>query len=187
MFTSYVNEPKDFCFESQDPDEVVHLLIRKHPITNIGWIISSIILVIFPLVLMTVFANLKINTFQYIAADIQIMVLLLWYLLTMFMTFQSFLIWYFNVYIITDKRLIDIDFSGLWKKRISETSFGQIEDATYQTDKFWHILFDYGDIFVQTAAEKSEFEFASIPKPAIVHDKFTDLVEEFKKKHGNKH
>jgi hypothetical protein len=187
MFSSYIVKPKDIQFESQSADETVHFLLRKHPITNLGWILSSILLVFFPLFLMVVFSSFNINTFKYIDADIQIMGLLIWYMLTMFMTFESFLIWYFNVYIITDKRLIDIDFSGLWRKRISETSLGQIEDATYQTHKFWHILFDYGDIEVQTAAEKTEFEFSSIPKPSIVHDKFTDLVEAFKKKNGNKY
>ena len=186
MFNSYLEKPKSVRFESQQEAEILYFLLRKHPITNLGWMILSIIMVLLPVFLITMFAGLGINTFQYVEANVQALILVLWYLLTMFFTFESFLIWYFNVYIITNKRLIDVDFKGLWTKRISETALSQVEDATYETSKFFHILFDYGNIFVQTATEKSEFEFNSIPKPGIVHDKFTDLVENFKKEHGHK-
>ena len=184
MLSSYIERPKNIRFESQGQQEILYYLLRKHPITNLGWILMSLLMVFLPVFFMYSFSRLGINTFNYVEADIQALFLILWYLVTMFFTFEAFLTWYFNVYIITDKRLIDIDFRGLWNKRVSETSLAQIEDATYETSKFLHILFDYGNISVQTAAEKGEFEFHSIPKPGIVHDKFTDLVEDFKKQHG---
>ncbi len=184
MLKALIERPTDTTFESQQADETVYFLLRKHPITNLGWIINSIILVLLPPAIMAILMSNDINTFDYINPRLQMVFILLWYLVIMFVTFESFIDWYFNVYIITDKRLIDVDFKGLWNKRISETSLGQIEDATYQTNRFWQILFDYGDISVQTAAEKTEFEFNAIPKPGLVHDKFTDLVEEFKNKHG---
>lgn len=175
--------PTNLQFESQEPSETVHFLLRKHPITNLGWILGTILMIILPLILMTLFSSININTFEFIRPKTQLILLMLWYLLTMFFAFEAFLKWYFNVYIITDKRLIDIDFRGLWRKRISETSLGQIEDATYETNRFFHILFDYGNILVQTAAENTEFEFESVPKPGLVHDKFTDLVEQYKNEH----
>ncbi len=184
MFESIIEKPKDLTFESQESGETLYFVLRKHPITNIAWIITAIFLVLLPPIIMVILMSNGINTFEFINPGIQMVVLLLWYLVTMFITFESFLTWYFNVYIITDKRLIDVDFKGLWTKRISETSLGQIEDATYETHKFLHVLFDYGHIFVQTAAQKTEFEFHDIPKPGLVHDKFTDLVEEFKKTNG---
>lgn len=185
MLNSYLERPKNISFESQQEGETLHFLLRKHPITNLGWFLSSIFMMLLPLFVIYAFTRFQINTFVYVKAPTQALLLIIWYLLTMFFTFESFLSWYFNVYIITNKRLIDVDFRGLWSKRISETALSQIEDATYETSKFWHIFFDYGNIFVQTAAEKSEFEFHSIPKPGIVHDKFTDLVEIYKKDHGN--
>jgi len=74
-----------------------------------------------------------------------------------------------------------VDFTGFWGKRISEASLDNVEDATYETNNLLHILFDFGNISMQTAAEKPEFEFKSIPRPALVHDKLTDLVEARKK------
>lgn len=180
FFDAILERPRNVQFESQESDEELHFLLRRHPITNLGWIITSIIFILLPLIGMLLAGNYFDNPFAIVPARYQLVGIILWYLATMLYTFESFIVWYFNVYIITDKRLIDVDFRGLWGKRISEASFDTVEDVTYSTHKFWHILFDYGDIFLQTAAEKTEFEFHSIPKPGRVHDKLTDLVEDYK-------
>lgn len=180
IFKSLEEHPKNIHFESQEPGEQVHFLLRRHPITNLKWIIASIAAIIAPPAVMTFLINGVDNPFALIPAKLQLMSIIIWYLLVLLLTFESFLIWYFNVYIITNKRVIDVDFIGFWGKRISEASLDNVEDATYQTTKLLHILFDYGNIFMQTAAEQREFEFHSIPKPGLVHDKLTDLVEQFK-------
>lgn len=185
IFNSFLYHPKNIHFESQEEEEKVHFILPRHPITNLEWIISSIIMLFVPLVAMEILQQFDINSFQYFPAKYQIICILLWYLLTLVFTFESFLIWYFNVYIITNKRLVDIDFKGFWKKRVSEAAFDSVEDVTYETNNFLHILFDYGNILMQTAAEKTEFEFDSIPKPGLVHDTLTNLIEAYKKEHGN--
>lgn len=185
FFNAILQKPRGIRFESQEKEEQLYFLLRRHPITNLGWIIFSIFLIVAPLALMSFILDNKIDTFEYVQSEYQIILLILWYSLTMLYTFESFLIWYFNVYIITNKRVIDVDFKGFWGKRVSEAPLSNVEDVTYETKNFLHILFDYGDIFMQTAAEKIEFEFTSIPKPSLVHDKLTDLVEEHKKNgHG---
>lgn len=184
-FSALIEQPNDVQFESQQNDEKLHFLLRRHPITNLGWIIAAIIFAVLPIIAMLLVENNFDNPFAYVPAKYQLVFIILWYLVTMLYTFESFIVWYFNVYIITDKRLIDVDFKGLWGKRISEALLDSVEDVSYETHQFWHILFDYGDIFMQTAAEKTEFEFHSIPKPGIVHDKLTDLVQLYKAKNGN--
>ncbi len=187
FFNAFLYKPRNVHFESQEENEEMYFLLRRHPITNLGWIITAIVMLFTPLIVIEVFQYTKFDSFQYFPAQYQVVMILLWYLFTLFYTFESFLIWYFNVYIITDKRLIDIDFRGFWKKRVSEATYDTVEDVSYETNHFWNILFDYGNIFMQTAAEKSEFEFASIPKPGIVHDKLTDLIESFKDEERHHH
>ncbi len=184
-FNAIIEQPKNVIFESQQNDEKLYFLLRRHPITNLGWVLSAIIFLLIPIIAMLLIESYFLDPFAFIPAKYQMVVILLWYLLTMLYTFESFIVWYFNVYIITDKRIIDVDFKGLWGKRISEALLNSVEDVTYETHKFWHILFDYGDIFMQTAAERTEFEFHSIPKPALVHDKLTDLVQLYKSKNGS--
>lgn len=180
IFNALLRLPTNVKFESQESTEKVHFILRKHPITNLGWILGSLLMIIIPVIAINYLEYNRIDSFDYVPAKYQLAMILLWYLLTMLYTLESFLVWYFNVYIITDKRIVDIDFRGFWKKRISEASLGNVEDATYQTGHFWHILFDYGDIAMQTAGEKTEFEFSAVPKPGLVHDVLTNLVAEFK-------
>lgn len=185
IFNAILHKPRGIRFESQEKEEQLYFLLRRHPITNLGWLTLSVVLAFAPFALMYLGIQNGINTFKYVQAEYQIILLILWYSLTMLYTFESFLIWYFNVYIITNKRVIDVDFKGFWGKRVSEAPLSNVEDVTYETKKFLHILFDYGDIFMQTAAEKTEFEFTAIPKPSLVHDKLTDLVEGYKRNgHG---
>ncbi len=180
-----IERPENITFDSQEEGETLYFLMRRHPITNLPWIIAALIFAIAPIVAMSLIQAYFADPFAVIPAKYQIIFLIIWYLIVMFFTFESFLIWYYNVYIVTDRRVIDIDFRGLWSKRVSEATLNKVEDVTFETHNFWQILFDYGDIMMQTAAEKTEFEFRAIPKPEMVHDKLTDLVQNYKIRHGH--
>lgn len=187
LFNAIEEKPKGTRFESQENAEKLYFILRRHPITNIGWMLGVTFLVALPLFIMLFVPDQVLQEiFKIIPTEFQIVLFITWYILTLFFAFESFILWYFNVYIITNKRLIDVDFYGFWRKRISETGYDSVEDATYETTKFLHVLFDYGNISMQTAAEKREFEFNSVPQPSRVHDKLTDLVEAYKKKYGAK-
>lgn len=181
---NYVDESKDTTFESQEAGEKVYFVLRRHPVTNIGWILMALLSTLVPPSIMEFLSVKNIDTFRFIPEHYQIILIIIWYMFTLFLAFESFLLWYFSTYIITDKRVIDVDFTGFWSKRISEAPLGNVEDATYQTNKFMHILFNYGNIYMQTAGEKTEFEFYAVPNPGLVHDVLTDLVEDYK--NGNK-
>src|SRR3989344_4743806 len=177
IFRSFFQNPRNFKFESQEKHEQVYFLLRRHPITNLGWILAGIFFTFLPVFGIKFLLGLYDDPFKIVPSQLQLILLIIWYMLTLLFTFESFIIWYFNVYIITDKRVIDVDFTGFWGKRISEAPLNNVEDATYGTNNLWHILFDFGDISMQTAAEKPEFEFKSLPRPALVHDKLTELLE----------
>jgi hypothetical protein len=38
-------------------------------------------------------------------------------------------------------------------------------------------IFDYGDVYIQTAGEKPEFEFKGVPRPRDIQDTLFDLME----------
>jgi hypothetical protein len=46
-------------------------------------------------------------------------------------------------------------------------------------------VFRYGDVFVQTAAEKERFDFREVPEPDAVRDMIIKLVEESKCRRGS--
>ena len=52
----------------------------------------------------------------------------------------------FNVYIVTDERIIDIDFYNLIYKEVSDANIDKIQDVTYKMGGVVRTLFNYGDV-----------------------------------------
>ena len=86
--------------------------------------------------------------------------------------------WYFNVYFVTTKRIIDVDFYNLIDKRVSDAEIDKIQDVSYTTGGVIRTMFNYGDVFIQTAAEVSEFDFMAVPRP----EKGAKIIDDLKMK-----
>lgn len=184
VISSVVVLPDKMEFETQNPNERVYIMLRRHIITNLGWIISLIIFGLLPLIVSILFNYLKVDIYQieevkqiYIMATFMV-----WYLLLLTFSFMKFLDWYFNIYVVTNERLIDFDFSPFAYHKISETGLDCIVDATQESIGFIPMLFNYGDVYIQTAGEKREFDFTAVPRPAWVRDKIMDLRDMIFKK-----
>src|SRR5581483_8651255 len=54
FFTTYCEYPKNIHFGTQEPNEQILLFLRRDFITNIPWVISSIILAVAPMLLSAV-------------------------------------------------------------------------------------------------------------------------------------
>ena len=109
------------------------------------------------------------------------MAVIIWYLLTTIIIFERFLTWYFNVNIITDERIIDIDFNNLIYKEISDAKIDKVQDITYKMGGAIRTLFHYGDVYIQTAGTEPNFEFLAVPKPEQVVKILNQLREEEEK------
>lgn len=165
--------PENMKFETMDNEEKVILFLRKHWITNLGWILMSIVMFSVP----TIVSSLSI--LESIPVNFRLMFALVWYLISIAYFLESFLTWFFNVYIVTDERIIDIDFYNLIYKEISDANIDKIQDATLKMGGAIRVLFNYGDVLIQTASEVPNFEFLAVPYPDRVVKILQDLrIEE---------
>lgn len=151
--------PDGVKFVAQDPQERIVLLLRKHFLTNVGWIVLSILMLFAPGVL-NFFPILEFlpERFQFIAV-------VGWYMLTVAYVFESFLSWFFNVYIVTDERVFDVDFVNLVYREIAEANIDQIQDVNVKVGSAIRTIFNYGDIDIQTASAVPNIEFEAVPQP----------------------
>jgi membrane protein YdbS with pleckstrin-like domain len=166
-------------FETQEDDEQVVLLLRAHPITNIPWIASVVFLAVLGVVvfLLTV---ATVRNFSFSNLD-WASLLIVWLLLLSGYALQRYLYWFFNVYIVTNKKLVDVDYFNLFYKRISETHLENIEDITHSVGGIVQNNFDFGNIHIQTAGTQGNFEFLEIPDPDGVQEKIMSLAGAAKK------
>ncbi|PIU03498.1 hypothetical protein COT44_03570 [Candidatus Shapirobacteria bacterium CG08_land_8_20_14_0_20_39_18] len=164
--------PIGLNFETRDDTEEVVLLLRRHVITNIPWIIIAIIMLFAPLVL-SFFPLLSFLPLRF-----QFMATIIWYLLTTAFIFENFLSWYFNVYLVTNERIIDYDFFNLLYKNTSDAELNKIQDINVQMGGLSQTLFNYGTVLIETAGEIPNLEFDLVPNPAYVVKVIRELEDQ---------
>lgn len=169
-FSAFMVLPQALKFETQEEEEEVLFVLRKHVLTNVPWIFFAILMILAPFFLKYV------PLLSFLPSRYQFISVVMWYLITTAMIFENFLSWYFNAYIITDERIIDIDFYSLIYKRISDAKIQKIQDITYRMGGAIRALFNFGSVFIQTAGEVPEFEFEDVPNPAQVAKILNRLV-----------
>ncbi len=146
-------------FQTQEPEEEILMILRAHWITNIPWFATAVILFFAPAVLR--FFPL-LNSFPF---KFQLVFVVIWYLILLMYVFEKFLSWFFNATIITDERIVDVDFINLTTKKVADAELDKIQDVTFTNSGAMGTIFNYGDVLVQTAAEVTEFVFENVPSP----------------------
>ena len=173
--------PPNTKFEAQHDREEVLLLMRRHPVTNLWWLALMAMLVGVPL-----FWN-EFPLIANVSAAVQLALAIFWYLGLAFFAIQNLLLWFYNVYIVTDERIIDVDFFGLLYKNVNTTQIRKIEDVNYSQVGMMSSLFNYGNVIVQTAAEQrsedrreevSAFTFEAVSNPDRVVKVIGELMEQ---------
>lgn len=173
IFSAFMTQPSQVYFETQQEDEHILMLIRQHPIVNLKWIVTSLLLILLPSVVLSIFPFL-----DFLPTQFDFFAIIGWYLFVFVFAIEGFLSWYYNIYIITDERIIDVDFYSLLYRSVSEAKIEKIEDVTSTMTGLTGTLFNFGTISIQTAAEKREFEFVHVPQPTQITKFLNELILE---------
>ena len=189
MFPSYVENPKHCRFDGQDPDEKILLLLRAHPVTNLAWIIPALLLFAAPFFIpeALLLLNLDISS---IPQTFEIVFLIINYLLVLTIAFEGFLYWYFNVYLVTDKNIVDVDFHSILFKNIDVAPLRNIEDTSSSMGGLLNSIFNYGNVYIQTAGAAASIDLTSVPRPHHVADFILDEAHKLYRRgerHANGH
>lgn len=166
FYSSLVPYPRNISFADQKANEEIVLIVRRHFVTNLPWLITALLLALFPITLLPII----IRFFPFTPPNFQtsVLVALFFYLGVFGFVLLKFTLWYFHVGILTNLRIRDIDIHGILYKDVSETNNEFIQDVTHSQIGFIRSLFNYGEVMVQTAGTKPNIEFDKAPKPAKI-------------------
>ena len=103
--------------------------------------------------------------------------MLFWYIATFGFILANFLRWFFNIYIVTNERIVDIDFYYLLFKRFSQAELEKIQDISYSTGGIFATVFNYGEVMIETAGEAPNLEFVAVPRPDRVVETIRTITE----------
>ena len=157
---------------------------RKHPITLLPAILIMIIVLgilpvcyrLFQILEPELFQSPNFTTFFLLIGSI-------FFLFGWLFAFQLFVEYWLDTFIVTDKRLLDIDQRGLFGRTVSELRLYRTQDVTADVNGVLHTILDYGDVYVQTAGEVERFHFQDVAHPNRVAKMILELAEADRKCH----
>jgi len=170
--SAFLVNPKILSFSEREENEKIYLAARPHWVTNLSWVIIFILMLFVPL-FFGYFSFLNFFPIQY-----RFSAVLFWYLITFISAFEKFLSWYFDLYLVTNKRVVDIDFKNMLNKHFGQADLGDIQDVSSSVKGILGTFFNFGDVLVQTASEINQINFEKVPNPA----KIIKLIKELKEK-----
>lgn len=165
-------------FPSQEKGENVFLLIRKHWFNYIIFFLLDLLMFV-PVIVLIIYS---ISNPDFFGSDVFIFLIaiLTVFILTILATqLYGFVDYYLDVYIVTNERIVDICQDGLFKRKISELHLRQVQDVSADVTGIWGTLLRFGDVQIQTAAERENFIFKSVPQPYNVAKQILDLHEDY--------
>lgn len=162
-FSAFFYRPERIKFETQEKEEKIVLMLRRHPVTNIPWILLAIILVLAPGYILA-----YVPFLEFLPVRFQFMAMVLYYLMVTAYVIEQALSWFFNVNIITDERIVDVDFRNLIYREITDTRIDKIQEVTHKVGGAFGVMFNFGDVIIQTAGAEIAIEFEDVPNPARV-------------------
>lgn len=172
----FAPQPEGVTFEGQEKGEKIILLLRAHIVTLIPAAFETIFLLLIPTVVAIVLGLIRVDVSTLLAPRQIFWLAISWYLFTFGFVFFRFISWYFNVYLLTNERVVDIDFKGILHKETSYARLNQIQDVSPKIIGFFGTFFHFGNVFIQTAAERPEFEFHHVARPDMVAREILEQV-----------
>lgn len=175
LFPSLFEHPQKVKFTFQEIDEEIDLLLRQHWVVNISWLFMALIAIFIPPLIIQTKNFFSGEFLSVIPREVIFATGVLWYMLVLAYITEKYLHWYFNLYIVTNKNLVDIDFHNIMHRDITEVRLTDIQSASDKVRGLLGSLFNFGDVIIETAAERQKIEFFSVPQPAFVKDRIQDL------------
>ncbi|HPD44678.1 MAG TPA: hypothetical protein PK131_00675 [Candidatus Woesebacteria bacterium] len=167
-FSSTLICPNFFDFSERSEGEIIYVVLRPHWFTNISWILLSLVMFLAPLILKLLAVEISLP------GNLFLLIIIFWYMVTLAFALEKFISWYFDLSIITNLRVIDMDIFNLLNRKFTEAEIKNIQDIDYRLAGASQTFFNYGSVRIETAGERPNLVFEKIAAP----DKILKLLQE---------
>lgn len=166
------------------PGEHVVLLLRRHWIEVLKIILLTLFLISLPLFVggALVFVDAPVLSHD-IFAPLLLVLLGAYLLIVLIITMTEITDYWLDVWIVSNERIINSEQHGLFNRVVSEVHLNQIQDITSEQRGFLGTFLTFGNVFVQTAAERERFTFKNIDNPDATKIHIGELITTCKTAH----
>jgi hypothetical protein len=179
FFPSFFDHPAKIKFQEQEENEIIELFLRRHFITNVPWIFVAVVAFFLPLIFVQLDQIYGLNLILRTPINIAVGGLVIYFLIILAYVIENFLFWYFNIYIVTNIHIVDINFHSILSREVLEIELNDIENVSSKINGIIRSFFNFGDVVIKTAADKADLTFSEVPRPDFVADRIQDLRAAF--------
>lgn len=149
-----------------DPGEKPVVTLRKHWFIFMRDISASLIAAVVPFAVWAVLAVTGVIPENPLIDAIGRYLGLLWILVAWTAVFIFWTEYFLDVWIITDRRVFNIQQIGLFHRQATSCELENIQEVIVQTDSFFQTLLHYGTVTIQTAGASDQYIVAEgLPHP----------------------
>jgi len=101
----------------------------------------------------------------------------------LFLWMHFFALWsdhWLDAWIITNKRIIDIEQHGFFRRQVSSFPLDRIQDVTYGINGIIAMWLKFGNIRIQTASISDDLIMKQVPFPETVKETIVQVIDETK-------
>ncbi len=146
------------------------LKVHRHWLFIVTRLIGLALLAAMPPVVAVLLGLLGISVFVGAATSALVTLWALWGLVLWVMFWQFWTTYYMDIWVITNRRIIDIDYLRLFDRNIAMVRFERVQDVTTHVKGIVGTLLRYGSVVVQTAGTDKEFVIDQIANPEALRD-----------------
>lgn len=161
-------------------DEEIVTLVRRHWFSIAVKGVADVLIFIFFAFAM-VFMDVLVSNAQSGAVVHQVLALgvYLLALVGLLLWMHFFAVWsdhWLDVWVLTNKRIIDIEQKGFFTRQVSSFPIERIQDVTYETSGLIATWLHFGNVRIQTASISDDLIMKQIPFPEEVKEQIVSVL-----------
>lgn len=144
-----------------NPNEKILIVLHRHWLVLFGKLVVCVFLALVPFLALGILAASNIQVV--LSGNIILFAFSVYMMIIALIMFLFWMDYYFDIWIITTERIIDIEQRGLFNREVSEFMLMHVEDVTIEIPGILATLMKFGNIMIQTAGENS-FKISQVPR-----------------------
>lgn len=165
--------------------EKIQLFLRRHwYVFAVAVFIYILLLVLPPIFYMVVVQGADLQLSEVMQAAV-LLLMSAYYLFVWMFFFNTIVDHYLDIWIVTNRRILNIEQEGLFSRTIAEQKLERIQDVTSEVKGLIPTFLNFGNVIIQTAGATVRFIFKDIPNPTNVANKILKVLEQNTSKKEN--
>lgn len=161
-------EKQEYVFEGQKTDEDVVLAVRQHPFVLFASGLITVIILVIAVILVFKFGGSWISGWFFILA----LIFIISY------GGRRLFMWYNQVYILTNQRIISVVQKGVFRREVTEVPLENIQNLSHETRGVFQTMLNFGEVELETAGIAKTIKLTNIAHPYQIQQR---ILEEQKR------